>query len=300
MAGCIPNLFIVGAGKAGTSALYAYLGAHKEIFMVPGKELNYFGRDLDYRGHRLAEREYLALFDDAGSYRYRGEASVQYLISKFAALEIKQFSSDARILVMLRNPLDVMHARHAQNVYAGDEPIRDFANALEAETTRRMGIGLPGDVACPEWLYYREWIKFSEQIQRYLSVFGAQRVWIGLFDDLTCDPLSLYKSLMRFLDLDCSSPPVFRRLNQNKYVKSITLQRMVTGRSKVVKFIGKLVLPGVRVRQYVVDRITTLNTEPKPRKPIPSQLRTRLLREVTPEVEALARLIGRDLSHWLR
>ena len=158
-----PDTFVVGAFKSGTTALYEYLRAHPQIFMCVPKEPMYFGADLTPRYRRMTEQEYLALFADAQPGQRAGEASPWYLYSHSAPAEIAHFAPDARIIVMLRNPVDVMHAQHGQLVFNRREDITDFAAALEAEPARRRGERIPGDAIRPEALYYRHSVHFAEQ-----------------------------------------------------------------------------------------------------------------------------------------
>ena len=131
-----PDFFIVGAPKCGTTAMIDYLKQHPEVFVPDRKELDFFGRDLVFKGHRLTEEEYLGFFSRATAEKRAGEGSVWYLHSKTAALEIKDFSPNARIIIMLRNPLDMMYSFHSQRLYNGNEDIENFSAALDAEAER--------------------------------------------------------------------------------------------------------------------------------------------------------------------
>ena len=84
-----PDFFIVGAPKCGTTAMIDYLKQHPEVFVPDRKELDYFGSDLVFKGHRLTEAEYLSFFSRATTEKRAGEGSVWYLHSTTAALEIK-------------------------------------------------------------------------------------------------------------------------------------------------------------------------------------------------------------------
>lgn len=295
----IPNLFLVGAGKSGTSALYEYLSCHSQIYMAPEKELSYFGADLDFRSRRLSLAEYLRFFEGTEDYSYRGDASVQYLLSGHAAAEIKEFSPEAMILILVRNPLEVMHARHAQNVYAGSETIRDFASAVEAEARRRCGLDIPRGVECVNWLYYRDWVRYSEQITRYLNVFGRGRVWLGVYDDLKANPLEVYRSVMRFLKLSDANPLAFKKINVNKSARSFAFQRAVTGRFSTVNRVAKIMVPNRKLRSILQRFLMQANSKPAIRVPVGSELHARLISELRPEVEFLQSLLHRDLSSWL-
>lgn len=133
-----PDFFIVGAAKCGTTAMYEYLKEHPEIFMPEdAKEPNYFGSDMNYKSSRLTEEQYLSLFSDAKNEKRIGEASVWYLYSKLAASEIKEFCPSARIIIMLRNPVDMLYSLHSELFYGADEDIEDFKTALNAEEVRK-------------------------------------------------------------------------------------------------------------------------------------------------------------------
>src|SRR5882757_7658017 len=147
-----PDFFIVGAPKCGTTALYRCLEAHPEIFVPERKELHHFGTDLYSPTYVRQLDEYLSLFAAAGDAKRVGEASVWYLFSKRAATEINAFNPQASVIIMLRNPVEMLHSLHSQHLYNGTEEISDFATALNAEGDRKMGRCLPKDVPAIERL----------------------------------------------------------------------------------------------------------------------------------------------------
>src|SRR5215469_6450999 len=127
-----PNLFIVGAPRCGTSSLWTYLKGHPEIFMSAKKELYFFDRDdIDSREGKSRE-DYLRHFPASSDHKKVGEATPSYLRSRHAPQAIKAFSPRAQIIIMLRNPVDVLHSLHSMALYSS-EPIVDFAAALEAD-----------------------------------------------------------------------------------------------------------------------------------------------------------------------
>ncbi|NLF38083.1 sulfotransferase, partial [bacterium] len=103
----LPDFFIVGAPKSGTTALHAYLGRHPSIFVPARKEPHFFGSDIVSPAFVRDRDAYLSLFAGATTEARVGEASIWYLYSKRAAREIKEFNPDARIIIMLRNPVDM-------------------------------------------------------------------------------------------------------------------------------------------------------------------------------------------------
>ena len=125
--------------------------------------------------------DYLRLFKDAKPGQRVGEAITWYLYSTSAAREIKEFSPDAQIVVMLRNPVDVMYAQHNQLIFNVIEDIPDFAEALAAEPDRRAGKRLPPGPINVENLFYRHSVHFAEQLERYFEVFGRDNVHVMLY-----------------------------------------------------------------------------------------------------------------------
>jgi hypothetical protein len=106
-----PNFFIVGAPKSGTTALHTYLGMHPEVFMGP-KEAHFFAPDV--RIEPLDSDKYFEGFVGAEGKACIGEASVFYLYPEKAAAAIHEFNPNAKIIVMLRNPVDLLYSLHSQ------------------------------------------------------------------------------------------------------------------------------------------------------------------------------------------
>ena len=292
-----PDFLIVGAFKSGSTALYEGLRRHPQIFMPFHKEPLYFGDDLTRRYGRYTEAEYLHLFDPAKSGQKSGEASTWYLYSVSAAREIHDFNPDMRIMVVLRNPVDVMYAEHSQLIYNVIEDIPDFAEALAAEPDRRAGRRIPSGPINIENLFYRHSVRFAEQLERYFDVFGRERVHVMLWDDLRRDGATAVRGALDFLGVDSSLAAAPPNANENKRVRSPLLQRLI--------FAPRLLLPlAPFLRRFplvraIRTRMLDMNSEAKPRAPMDPQLRRQLLAEFKPDIERLASLIGRDLSAWL-
>ena len=126
-----PNLFIVGAPKCGTTFLYHYLKKHPDIYFPEFKEPHYFGSDLIRRNgaYNLSLREYKNLFSTEK--KVIGEASTFYLFSKKAAQEIYNFNPHSKIIIMLRDLVDLVHSLHSQFVFSGDEVIEISESVID-------------------------------------------------------------------------------------------------------------------------------------------------------------------------
>jgi len=298
-----PNLFIVGAPKSGTTALASYLNQHPAVF-VADKELSFFGSDLVFRtdnGSRwqISYRAYLEWFSRHGDCRYRADRSVFYLYSSLAAAEIHDFDPSARIIILLRNPVDQMHSQHGEMLFQGDEDIGDFGQALAAETDRRCGRRVPPGCRKPFGLLYRDIARYSEQVERYLSAFGPGGVCVVLYDDLVADAVGTYRRVLDFLDVDPGHVPTFDVVNANKVIRSARARDLLRHSPPALRRLGRMVVPNQYARAALRRRLHGLNTERRPRPPVEPELRLALQREFEPDIRRLERLLGRDLTAWL-
>ena len=289
-----PNFFIVGAPRCGTTAMYEYLRRHPEVFLPYRKEPVYFGSDLRKRQPHLDERAYLALFDQADGARAVGEATVWYLYSETAPHEIKQFADDARIVIMLRNPIDMIYSLHKHWVFSANENIVDFAEALAAEADRRKGLRLPPGTEQPIALQYRWCGRYAPHVRRYLEVFGRERVLILIYDDLETDAHRVGLRTLEFLGVDPNYQAPFEKVNQSKRARSPRLQRLAHSRSFLT--VASKLPP--RLFHLVWRGLQRVNMRSEERPPIDHQLRRQLAADFAPDVKVLGQLVGRDLSHW--
>ncbi len=298
----IPDFFIVGAPKCGTTAMYQWLAAHPEVF-VPVKEIHYFGADLDHRRPAVSEERYRALFADAGvAHRAVGDVAVWYLMSESAVEEIYAFNPNARIIVMLRRPDEMLYSLHSQLLYSGEEDLSDFGAALDAESERGQGRSIPvsthkGLEAPPtECLLYRRVASFADQVERYQKRF--EHVHVVLHDDIKQDAAAAYRGVLGFLGVDSTVEPDFSVVNPNTKAKSQMARKLIQGvwfgplRSVVPASLRSMGRRGLETLQ-------ALNTETVARPPLDPKLRLRLQTELGPDIERLATLIDRDLSSWL-
>ncbi len=294
-----PDFFIVGAGRCGTTALYEYLRAHPRVFMPVVKEPRFFADDMPGLMNRVASlREYLRLFGGAGPRHLAvGEASPQYMYSRSAIGNIREFEPDARLIVMLRNPVDMACSAHTECVYwfVEDEP--DFEKAWQLQPLRRRGLCVPRACSQVTVLLWADMARLGLQVERLLDVFPRQQVKFILFEDFARDTRAVYEDVLGFLGVPSDGRRRFPRVNESR-------------RNRIGWF-GRLLLnprPGlVPLRSYalktpVLARFWSLaqrlNTAPVERRPLSPEFRRELVEEFRDDVERLSALIGRDLSHW--
>ncbi|MCE9528393.1 MAG: sulfotransferase, partial [Planctomycetales bacterium] len=294
-----PSFFIVGAPKCGTTSLNDYLRQHPGIFIPERKELHYFGSDLRFlKTGRPTREEYLSQFASAKPGQIAGEASVWYLFSELAAKEIQAFCPAAKIIIMLRNPADMMYSLHSQYLFESNEDLADFAAALAAEDDRSQGRRLPTNSNYREGLLYRRVAHFTGQVRRYLDAFPREQIHIIDFDDFSRDTARVFAEVLQFLGVNPSFRCEFEVRNPNKQVRSRFLHNFLNNPGRLAILLGRLVPQSLR--RALVGRLKTANSPAAPRPPLSPELRTQLNREFRAEVEELGSLARKDFSKWLK
>lgn len=284
----------MGAAKSGSTALLNYVGQHPEVCLCARKEVHYFGSDLTQRNKDWTREEYLALFSHCGDAPLIGEKSVWYLYSRLAAGEIAEFSPEARVVVILRNPVEMIHSLHQHFVYMTREPVGEFERALELDRAREAG-ELPRAF---EPRSYRSAASYAEQVERYLDCFGRDRVCILLYEDLIADPHGQYRRLCENLGIDAGFEPDFSVVNASRAPRSKVLNRLVRRPPEPVRRAGRA-LTTQPMRERLFLAALRLNRIRSHRGEMSIGCRDRLRAEFKPEIERLGTLIDRDLSGWL-
>ncbi len=297
-----PNLFLVGAPKCGTTSLHNYLGQHPGIFMSDPKEPHYFSTDLQWRFQARpfnTEASYLKLFEDAAGYSTRGEASVWYLYSKVAAQQVYDFNPDAKIVIALRNPVEMVYSLFRFAVKNGSETIRSFRDALAAEPARTRGENLPAPLNLRTALLYRDAASFAGQVERYMSLFDRSQVRVVLFDDLADKPQQVCSDLFEFLGqhtdagIDLEPRNVTAKLDIERVIwLRRRFPRQFHFASKLISGWPKRAILGAL--NGVCPKPVTIN------EPMASDMRAELRDYFRPDVKRLSQIIQRDLSHWYR
>jgi hypothetical protein len=234
--------------------------------------------------------------------RRAGEASVWYLFSTQAAAEIHAFNPEARIIIMLREPAEMLHSLYHQFRFDGNEHLRTFEEALAAEDERRAGRRLTRQTYLAQGLVYRETARYTEQVRRYFDVFGRERVHVIIYDDLAADVRAVYCRALEFLGVDSTRIETdFQVINGNKSVKHSALRGLLNDplvRSTAIAIGRRLPRPIFAALHDVERRLWKLNSRSEKRVPLQPEVRAQLQREFAPEVERLSELLGRDLTHW--
>jgi len=280
-----PDFFIVGAPRSGTTSMYTYLKQHPEIYVSIQKEPHFFGSDLTPLPGGIREEDlYLSLFAGAGDRRRAGEGSVYYLSSRQAPLEIRAYAPEARVIILLRDPLRMAYSLYGLYRRTGNEDLPTFEAALAAEPERRQGRRLPAGAYFPEGLLYTDGARYAAKVERYFEVFGRENVCCILFDDLVRDTAAVYRRALEFLDVD---PSFEAELDPERSLQKVRMQSIRQLREAPAEVKRRMQF-GQMKKHGTADRLP----------PLAAELAARLRALFAEDVARLGALLGRDLSAW--
>jgi hypothetical protein len=273
----LPNFFLVGAPKCGTTSLARYLEGHPQVFVTRPKEPGYFARSLltewgarRARSHQLDWDDYLRLFQAAtGNQVRRGEATTRYLRCEAALREIKTRCPEARLIALLRDPVAMVESWHAQKLWEKQETEPDLERAWRLEDSRRRGRDLPARLKATDAVFYSQVARLGAQVERLLEIFPRDQVQLILLDDLQRDAARVYQEVLGFLGVSSDGRTDFGVHNPR--------------------------------RTLTANRILSALRLAAPRRPsgtISPAFENELRQFFEPEVVKLERILARDLSAW--
>ena len=318
----LPNLFVIGAAKSGTTSLHHYLGQHPDIFMSPVKEPNYFAFEEevpvfsgpDESGRSSFERDrlqrekyefsvvdrpnYEVLFAKGANRRFRGESSASYLYFPGTAARLQKQVPDARIIAVLRHPVERAVSKFQQMRRDHAEPLPTFAEAVEAEP-RRLREGW-----APTWLYMDRGY-YARQLKPYFDIFRPEQIHVLLYEDLRRDPKQCLRDIFGFLQVDPDIAIDTDRLHNVSAVPEVPRFALLY-RAIVRPFLHSARLQGLLptkladIVRPLARRFLLKRTDPVDKARVTPELHDQLLEEFRADIVELQEIIGRDLSHWLQ
>jgi hypothetical protein len=307
----LPNFLIIGAPKCGTTSLYEYLAQHPEVYMSPVKEPCYFlyaeaGIERDEVERQRVERErkrhchlagdlvtlpteYRALFAGVTQEKAVGEASTSYIIYPNAAARIHHAIPHAKLIAVLRHPVERAFSAYRQLHRTGQTPYPNFEQAISAED---MTAPLPE--AWEPTRFLRVGL-YAQRLKPFFALFPREQIKILLYDDLKRDPLGLVKECYRFLEIDESFvPDVTQRHNVGLDPRSPMLLRFYQG-GRVWRALRRVVPEPIRHWSQPL-RAKLLY---QPTSDLSPELYSRLMPLFREDILQLQGLLQRDLTHWL-
>jgi hypothetical protein len=300
----VPDFFIIGMPKSGTSAMYEALRSHPQIFMPELKEPVFFAAELPRQAHRYRApatmAEYLELFAPAREGQVVGEASASYLWSRGAAEAIARHRPDARMIAILREPASFLRSFHLQCVQSRNETEKDLATALALEPARREGHAIPRRSSWPALLLYSDQVRYVEQLRRYRKHFPPEQLLILIYDDFREDNANTMTDVLGFLGVAQDAPIELGEANPSVRMRSQHLDEMVNslavgrgGMASTVNTMVKAAVPrGVRRAALKEVQRRFVATEPDPPDPA---LVLEIRRRYRDEVASLSEFLDRDL-----
>ena len=274
-----------------------YLGQHPEIFAPYLKEPIFFGSDLMTGAERLTEKNYLQLYDGWKTERYGLDASTAYLALNAAPGEIFDKAPDAKILIMVRNPVDAAYSLYWQNRFDFVEDLPTFEQSLDAEHDRAT-LGKIPKVGPLDRKLYSKLFAFTNNIHNYNDVFSPENVRIIVFDDLRDGPEECLFNICDFLDVSKNIEYSLELKNPARKAISSRFAEFIGNPPRNLKTTVRAILP-FKSRFTIRNAIIRANSREEAYPPMKAETRRKLVARFSPEVHRLAALLGRDLSHWL-
>lgn len=281
-----PNVFVVGAPKCGTTSLYMFFKEHPDVFVPKQKELHFFSfpevSDTYYevRFVKILE-EYLSYFQGAERFKAAVDVSPSYMFNELAAKRIYNFNPDARIIVLLRNPIDRAISHYLMDRQIGYQlsPLRDFLTKTDENRQ-----------------YFKEYIEmgfYSNQLHRYIDVFSENQVFVILSDEMQNNENASVAKLCQFLDIREMNLPIerhnaFQGLPRNQWMYRVRKNGMLR---RAASFLPSFVKTGFK--QVLLDRDS--------KKPSFEEERAQLSEIYRDDVTNLSDLLHLDLCQlWLK
>jgi hypothetical protein len=307
--GRVPDFFIVGHPKSGTTALWSMLKSHPQIYMPENKEPYFLADELrppaatprTFGVTPATLEEYMALFAGASPGQLAGEASAPYLWSHTAAARIAEVRPEARIIAILREPASFLHSLHLQFVQIYMEPETDLRRALALEDARREGRQLPAYAFWgPRGTLYSDYVRYVEQLRRYRERFPAEQLLVLIYEDYRADNEAVVRRVQRFLEVDDAQPVQVKEANPTVGIRSQRVHTLVhaiaSGEGalpRAVQHAARALAPRQLTRERAVAiRNRIMYSAPPERE---ERLMLELRRRFLPEVQALSEYLDRDL-----
>ncbi|MEL6870151.1 MAG: sulfotransferase [Pseudomonadota bacterium] len=286
-----PTFFILGAPKCGTTSFAAYLDQHPEITISTPKEPNFFSTDFPKLMATKSLDEYLGFFNfpENDTAVIGGEASTWYLYSQVAATNILEFAPDAKMIVMLRNPVDMFFSLHAQFQYNLIETIDDPEAAWNAAAAR----------PATSIRHYEQACSLGMQVSRLLQTVDRDNVHFVLFHDLAQDPEREYLKALEFLGKSFHGPISYEIVNERKTHKSRSAEKMLRKTPSFVDNALRVVKKTLGIKRLgLSDFLLNLNRSKVKKQPQDPAFRQRLAKVFHDDIVLLEEQLGVSLEQW--
>jgi hypothetical protein len=298
----LPDFFVAGAPKAGTTAVHAALARHPSLYMSAVKEPKFFltegppptrggpGDVQTYREHVWRRDEYEALFAQAPPGTLRGESTPFYLYNRDAQRRIRALVPGARLIVILRDPVERAHSNWTHLWSAGLDPIGDFVAAC-AEEERRIAAGWA------DFWHYTALGRYGEQLEQLYTVFPREQVLVFRYRALVESPARVLDRICAFLGVPDGELTEVPRENVTAHPRR-SLRHVAVSRALRVSIAVSRVVPGAASATAALERV--LQRDSPPRQALTWEQRQALLPRFEADIRLLEDITGEDFSDWLQ
>ncbi|MGF1477459.1 MAG: sulfotransferase [Geminicoccaceae bacterium] len=294
-----PDFFIVGAPKCGTTSLYTYLADHPDVFMPAIKEPHFFYAGSPTFPEVRDYRRYIGLFGPAGPDQICGEASSCYFLSSHSVEAILGRFPNAKMVAMVRNPVDMIASFHHHKLYSFQEDIRDLARAWALSPERQVSGPIPPKCKAPEQLDYQAVAKLDHGLKAFMETVPENQRLVIVFDDFVKDPADVFAKILDFLGLRSWQPEQFAKKNPRQVHRWPGLARTLMYPPFPLNVAKKGIKRALGPRLKQLGR-RLYEWEATPVRPaqLSDELRETLARHLAPEIDLLEGLIGREFPGW--
>ena len=300
----MPDFLVIGAPKAGTTALHAALAEHPGLYLSAIKEPKFFltdgppptkggpGDALTYREHVWRRPDYEALFEPAPPGTLRGESTPLYLYDRAAMRRIRDQIPGAALIVIVRDPIERAHSNWTHLWSAGLEPITDFVRAC-GEEEQRIAAG---------WASFWHYVglgRYGEQLQYLFTLFPREQVLVLRYRRLVDEPAQTLDRICAFLGVETGVLTEIPRQNVTSHPESTLAHRAVSLAQRAGSAVGSWV-PGLTAATLTGPLERFLQRHSRERQPLSWEQRQELLPRFESDIELLERVLGEDFRDWVR
>ena len=312
---------VVGAPRCGTTSLSAFLKEHPQVCFSSVKEPHFFSQhDFTRRTteelQEIVRCDYLARYfaDRLPDHSLLAEGSVSYLYVPKQMEPILQLWPDAKFIIAVRDPLQMLPSLHQRLLYMGDETTEDFGQAWAMIPERAQGRNIPQTCVDPRLLRYDELGRLGTYVERFFQLVGRERCFVAVFDDLVSAPAAMYQQMLDFLGLEPHERDDYAPRRTARSYRIGWLQRLL----KRPPMVTRAVVAGEKYRQRIKpldggkpdpaliratlaarQKLLKWNKASPPPIRLSLELRAAIRERLAGEIDRLSCLIERDLGHWL-
>lgn len=303
----LPDFLVIGAGKSGTTSIDKYLHQHPEVFVPARKEPNFFGYEMvtetelrenpddlaHFRNSVTTLDQYLGIFAGALPHQKRGETSNTYLYHRSAPERIHHYIPDAKLIAILRQPADRLFSRFMHLARENRTPTKNFSDCLDRNTI---------------WWSRNDLIRegfYADNLESYFRLFPRENIRVYLYEDLQREPLKVMREIYELIGVDPEfRPDVSLRYNESGLIRNRFLNKIYGQGGWISRGLQKW-FPGLyqklRANLSLKKKMISLRRRNLEKKQMDPAIRKALTLDVyRDDILRLEKLLGRDLSHWLK